>query len=60
MINFCIEIANLAAALYHENVQHLQNNFFVFLKEMFALSNLTRRNLMNNVVPASEIELSRK
>lgn len=60
MINFCIEIVNLMAALLHDNVQYLESRFFIALKEMVALSDLTRKNLMNNVVPTSEIELSRK
>ncbi|XP_072743606.1 UPF0764 protein C16orf89 homolog [Anoplolepis gracilipes] len=49
---------NLLAALFHENVQYLESKFFIALKEMVALSDLTRKNLMNNVAPASEIELS--
>lgn len=49
---------NLMAALLHENVQYLESRFFVSLKEMVALFDLTRKNLMNNVVPTSEIELS--
>ncbi|EFN61804.1 Uncharacterized protein UNQ904/PRO1925-like protein [Camponotus floridanus] len=49
---------NLMAALNNDNIQYLENKFFVFLKEMLMLSDFTRRNLMNNVVPTSEIELS--
>ncbi|CAL1686183.1 unnamed protein product [Lasius platythorax] len=49
---------NLMAALLHDNVQYLESRFFIALKEMVALSDLTRKNLMNNVVPTSEIELS--
>ncbi|KAL6427902.1 hypothetical protein ACFW04_008377 [Cataglyphis niger] len=57
---FCVTLSevNLMAALFHENVQYLESRFFIALKEMVALSNLTRKNLMNNVVPTSEIELS--
>ncbi|XP_077271153.1 uncharacterized protein LOC143902281 isoform X2 [Temnothorax americanus] len=41
--------ANLVAALLHENVQHLENKFFIALKEIVALSDLTRRNLMTTI-----------
>ncbi|XP_071554377.1 UPF0764 protein C16orf89 homolog [Temnothorax nylanderi] len=41
--------ANLVAALLHENVQDLEDKFFIALKEMVALSDLTRRNLMTTI-----------
>ncbi|XP_011881016.1 PREDICTED: UPF0764 protein C16orf89 homolog isoform X2 [Vollenhovia emeryi] len=41
--------ANLVAALLHENVQYLENKFFIALKELVALSDLTRQNLKATV-----------
>jgi len=49
-----IEIANLVAALLHENVQYLEDRFFIALKEIVVLSDLTRRHLMTTIAPKNE------
>ncbi|KAL0104708.1 hypothetical protein PUN28_016380 [Cardiocondyla obscurior] len=46
--------ANLIAALLHENVQYLEDKFFIALKEMVVLSDLTRRNLIMTIAPKNE------
>lgn len=45
-IGVTITEANLVAALLHENVQYLEDKFFIALKEIVALSDMTRRHLM--------------
>lgn len=57
---FFIKIVNLVAALLHENVQYLKDEFFIALKEMVVLSDLTRRNLMTVIVPKNETEFLSK
>ncbi|KYN07657.1 UPF0764 protein C16orf89 like protein [Cyphomyrmex costatus] len=46
--------ANLVAALLHENVQYLEDKFFIALKEMVVLSDLTRKHLMKIITPKNE------
>ncbi|KAG5314454.1 CP089 protein, partial [Pseudoatta argentina] len=46
--------ANLVAALLHENVQYLEDKFFIALKEMVVLSDLTRKHLMKIIAPKNE------
>ncbi|XP_014482297.1 PREDICTED: UPF0764 protein C16orf89 homolog [Dinoponera quadriceps] len=41
--------ANLAAALLHDNVRHLEDRFFNALEDIVALCDLTRKRLMNVV-----------
>lgn len=55
-MNKIIETANLAAALLHENVRYLENRFLKALKDVIVLCDLTRRSLINIVVPKNENE----
>ncbi|XP_011638261.1 uncharacterized protein LOC105427956 [Pogonomyrmex barbatus] len=48
--------ANLVAALLHENVQYLEDKFFIALKEVVVLSDLTRRTLMKTLAFKNEIK----
>ncbi|EZA51505.1 hypothetical protein X777_09849, partial [Ooceraea biroi] len=48
--------ANLIATFKHKNVQYLEKEFYNALKELVELSDLTRRNLMINVVPWDKTE----
>lgn len=48
------------AALLHENVQYLDNTFFIALNEITTLSDLTRKNLMNIVTSTNKTERFRK
>ncbi|XP_032684686.1 UPF0764 protein C16orf89 homolog [Odontomachus brunneus] len=48
--------ANLAAALLHENVWYLENRFLNALEDIIVLCDLTRRSLMNVVIPKNENE----
>ncbi|TGZ54980.1 Uncharacterized protein DBV15_06759 [Temnothorax longispinosus] len=58
-MNLDAAFANLVAALLHENVEHLEDKFFIALKEMVALSDLTRRNLMTTIAKNETRSLSK-
>jgi len=47
------------AAVLHENVQYLNNTFFIALNEITTLSDLTRKNLMN-IISTNKTERFRK
>jgi hypothetical protein len=59
-ISFFVETANLIATFKHRNMQYLGRQFYDILKELVELSDLTRRNLMINVVPWNKSEFLRK
>ncbi|XP_012543542.2 uncharacterized protein LOC105840994 isoform X2 [Monomorium pharaonis] len=48
--------ANLVAALLHENVIYLKNEFFFALKEITVLSDQIRRKLINTIIDTTKNE----